>query len=202
MSSIDPGVKFARSRIGNRQTDTLIGLAKGIISDGVVTQEEAEFLLTWLANNHYVDNIMVDDLLDRVAVMLSDGILDRDEQADLLQTLSDLVGNPGGTGELLRTSTLPLDDPQPRVWFPERLFLFTGTCAYGTRQRCQEFVTERGGLLAKSVTRLLDYLVVGDYVTKSWIHESYGLKIKDAMEMRQERGQPAIISEATLGFQV
>ena len=54
----------------------------------------------------------------------------------------------GGTGELLRTSTLPLDDPQPRVWFPERLFLFTGTCAYGTRQRCQEFVTERGGLLA------------------------------------------------------
>ena len=44
--------------------------------------------------------------------------------------------------------------------------------------------------------RDLDYLVLGSYVTPSWIHESFGRKIEKAMEWRDVRGMSlAIVSE-------
>ncbi len=194
------GLRYAGSRINNRQMDTLIGISKGVIADGVVNQKEAEFLLTWLANNQYTDNVILDVLLERVKAMLSDGFLDKDEQAELFKTLSDFVGDPGTPGEILKSTSLPLDDPQPSVIFQGGSFLFTGTCAYGTRKECQAFIEERGGINAKNVTRKLDYLVIGTYVTKSWMHESYGRKIETAVEYREMHGQPAIVSEDSLGM--
>ena len=194
------GIKYAPSRINNRQMSTLVGLAKGVIADGVVDQQEAEMLLNWLANNRFTKNIMVDKLVDRIEVMLSDGLLDGEEQEELLQLLSDFAGEPGAVGELLKSASLPLDDPQPTVVVPKRAFLFTGTCAYGSRRECQAFIQERGGVNINSVTRALDYLVIGTYVTKSWIHESHGRKIEKAMELRAAHGKPAIISEETLGL--
>ena len=133
------GLQYAGSRINNRQIDTLTGIAKGIIADGVVDQAEAEFLLSWLANNRYTDNPMVATLLERVNTMLSDGLLDADEQGELLYLLSQFTGDPGAMGELLKATTLPLDDPSPEVVFRGRSFLFTGTCAYGARRKCQDF---------------------------------------------------------------
>ena len=202
------GLQFDASRINNRQMDTLIGLAKGIVSDGAVTQDEAEFLLTWLANNRFTDNVVVSTLLERIGAMLSDGFLDGEEREELLQVLTDFAGNPGSVGEALKTSSLPLDDPPPTVTIPGHRFLFTGTCAYGTRKECQEFVREQGGrpaakgagLNAKNVTKSLDYLVVGTYVTSSWMYESWGRKIEKAMEYRAEHGKPAIVSEETVGL--
>ena len=194
------GLNYASSRLNNRQIDTLIGMAKGVISDGVVTQGEAEFLLSWLANNRFTDNLIIDGLLDRIATMLSDGLLDGDEQAELFRVLSGFAGDPGTMGELLNSTSLPLDDPQPKVIFPGRSFLFTGTCAYGTRKQCQAFIDQQGEINAQNVTRKLDYLVIGTYVTKSWIHETYGLKIEKAMEYREQHRRPAIISEGTLGL--
>ncbi len=35
-----------------------------------------------------------------------------------------------------------------------------------------------------SVSKSLDYLVIGTYVTDSWMHESYGRKIEKAMNYR------------------
>ena len=178
------GLKYAKSRISNRQVDTLIGLAKGIIADGVVTQEEAELLLTWLANNRFTDNPLLGPLLDRIADMLSDDHLDGEEQEELLGLLIEFAGDPGSMGELLKSTTLPLDDPRPDVHIPGRNFLFTGTCAYGTRKVCESFIREQGGDVAKGVTKKLDYLVIGTYVTQSWMHESYGRKIEKAIEYR------------------
>ena len=43
--------------------------------------------------------------------------------------------------------------------------MFTGTCVFGTRKQCQTAVEELGGLNAKGVTKKLDYLVLGAYVT-------------------------------------
>ena len=196
------GLKYASARVNNRQIDTLIGLAKGIIADGVVSQTEAEMLMSWLANNRYTENIMVDTLLRRIHVMLSDNLLDVDEQAELLQLLSEFAGDPGSMGEFLKSAGIPLDDPQPEVVFPRRTFLFTGTCAYGTRKECQAFIDEWDGINIKNVTRKLDYLVIGTYVSKTWMHESFGRKIEKAMEYRELYRKPAIVSEASLGFPI
>jgi len=41
----------------------------------------------------------------------------------------------------------------------------------------------------------LDYLVLGTYVTDSWIHENYGRKIEKAMQYQGEGRQLSIITE-------
>ena len=196
--TFDPFVKFRQPQIAERQIDTLIGLCKGVVADGVVNQGEAEFLRDWLAANEITvrSNPVTFALLERIDGMLRDDHLDAEESAELLHALRTFTGETPGRGEFIPSSGLPLDDPAPRVMFEGRSFMCTGTFAFGTREQCKQQIAERGGTNAKSVRRDLDYLVLGSYVTPSWIHESFGRKIEKAMEWRDERGMSlAIVSE-------
>lgn len=188
--------RFNRKNIQDRQIDTLIGLSKGLTADGKVEQGEAEFLLSWLVQNRQAtDNPIILNLLEKVDSMLEDGVLDAEESSELLGILQSISGEMTELGELSKTSTLPINQPMPSITFEGSLFLFTGTCAFGTRKQCQEAVESIGGINAKSVTKTLNYLVLGTYVTDSWAHESFGRKIEKAMGYR-ERGIPlAIITE-------
>lgn len=190
---------MGRDRIATRQIDTLIGMAKVITLDGIVDQKEAEFLQDWLVANHAVlDNPVIGILMDRVSAMLQDDVLDADEAKELLATLRAFTGEaPEATGELLRSSTLPCDEPPPAVTIEGRILCFTGTCATGTRRDCQNIVRNLGGEIVNSVTRRLDFLVLGAYVTDSWAHESFGRKIEKAVEYRDIKGTGlAIVSES------
>ena len=195
---MDQFTKFRRHDVGERQIDTLVGLCKGIAADGIVNQQEAEFLQSWLVANQFVinDNPIVGCLLDRIAAMLEDGVLDGDESDELLITLRQFIGEESEIGELLKTTSLPVNQPQPPVIFREKIFLFTGTCATGNRKECRTIVESLGGINASNVTRQLDYLVIGFYVTESWKHETFGNKILQAMKYRAKYGAPAIVSES------
>jgi NAD-dependent DNA ligase len=193
---VDIFTKFNRKDIQDRQIDTLIGLSKGLVADGKVDQSEAEFLQTWLIQNSQAsDNPIILNLLAKVDAMLADGILDTEESLELLSLLHRFTGEPSIVGELAKASTLPVDDPVPNVTFEGKLFLFTGTCAFGTRKQCQEAVELLGGINAKGVTKRLDYLILGTYVTDSWVHESYGRKIEKAMNYRSAGVPLSIITE-------
>lgn len=190
---MDLFTKFNRKNIQDRQIDTLIGLSKGLVADGKVDQGEAEFLLSWLIQNRQAsDNPIIINLLDKVGSMLEDGILDPEESSELLGLLRALSGDSGAIGELAKTTSLPIDDPLPPIDFRNMSFLFTGTCAFGTRRQCQEVIESLGGVNAKSVNKSLNYLVLGTYVTDSWAHETFGRKIEKAMEYR-ENGVPLVI---------
>ncbi len=185
--------RFNRKSIDDRQIDTLIGISKGLVADGKVDQAEAEFLLSWLIQSRQTtDNPVIVNLLDKVDSMLEDGILDSEESEELLSLLHKITGEPSEIGELAKTTSLPVNDPIPQIIFNDMSFLFTGTCAYGTRKQCQAAVESLGGINANSVTKKLNYLVLGTYVTDSWAHESYGRKIEKAMEYR-DNGIPLII---------
>ena len=188
--------KFNRKSIDDRQIDTLIGLSKGLLADGKVDQSEAEFLHSWLIQSRQTsDNPVIVNLLSRVDVMLEDGVLDAEESAELLSLLHTLAGEPSEVGELAKPTSLPISNPVPPITFKDNHFLFTGTCVYGTRRDCNSAIEQLGGINAKSVNKKLNYLVLGTYVTDSWIHESYGRKIEKAMQYRDEGVPISIITE-------
>ncbi|MCW8874978.1 MAG: BRCT domain-containing protein [Gammaproteobacteria bacterium] len=188
--------RFNRKSIDDRQIDTLIGLSKGLLADGKVDQCEAEYLYTWLIQSRQTtDNPVIINLLNRVDVMLKDGVLDQEESAELLSLLHKLTGEKSEVGELAKATSLPVNEPSPTIIFQDNQFLFTGTCVYGTRKDCQAAIERLGGINAKSVTKKLNYLVLGTYVTDSWIHESYGRKIEKAMQYRDEGVPITIITE-------
>ncbi|MGH8273630.1 MAG: BRCT domain-containing protein [Gammaproteobacteria bacterium] len=193
---MDVFTRLNRRDIQNRQVDTLIGLCKGITADKIVNQAEAEFLLTWLIQSQQAsDNPIIANLLEKVSAMLEDGVLDADESKELLSVLGKITGNTSVVGELAKTSTLPLNDPMPSITFRDRSFLFTGTCAFGTRKQCHDATESLGGRCVGGVSKSLDFLVLGIYVTDSWAHENFGRKIEKAVEYRNNGIPIAIITE-------
>ena len=193
---MDLFTRFNRKRIDDRQIDTLIGISKGLVADGKVDQAESEFLLSWLIQSRQTtDNPVVINLLNKVDDMLEDGVLDEDESKELFNLLHKISGEPSEIGELAKTTSLPINNPLPSISFDGMSFLFTGTCAFGTRKQCQTATELIGGINAKRVTKKLDYLVLGTYVTDSWAHESYGRKIEKAMQYRDDGAPLVIITE-------
>ena len=186
-----------KKRLEDRQMDTLVGLSKGIIADGVVNQKEAKFLLNWLQTSKVgeTENPYINALVERISEMLDDGLLDNEEAEELFEALKTFTGEIPEESEVMKPS-LPLSDPPPQVVFENRIFVFTGTFIYGPRARCKEAVESKKGETSSSLTQKVDYLVIGSYVTSSWKHESYGNKIEKAIRYREKHGsRPAIICE-------
>ena len=148
--TFDPFVKFRQPEIAERQIDTLIGLCKGVVADGVVNQVEAEVLRNWLAANEITvrSNPVTYALLERVDGMLRDDHLDAEESAELLHALRTFTGETPARGEFIPSTDLPLDSPAPRIMFEGRSFMCTGTFAFGTREQCKQQITDRGGMLS------------------------------------------------------
>lgn len=189
--------KLNRKHIDDRQIDTLIGLAKGLTADGVVNQAEAEFLQSWLVQARSAsDNPIIANLMERVSDYLSDGELDSSESEELRETLGKICGASSEIGELAKTSLLPIDDPLPTLHLPGAKVLFTGTFAYGSRAECKKLLEEHGGAFSSGVTKNLDYLVLGTYVTDSWAHESFGRKIEKAVDYRNRGSSISIVPES------
>jgi NAD-dependent DNA ligase len=193
---VDIFTKFNRKSIDDRQVDTLIGLSKGLLADGKIDPSEADVLRNWLAQNRRVSNHpVIVHLYDRVSAMLSDNVLDQDESQELLSTLRQIAGETADLGEIAKSASLPICKPAPMVSFPGQAFLFTGTCVFGTRKECQAATEKLGGNCASGVTKSLNYLVLGTYVTDSWAHETFGRKIEKAMSYRNEGIPLSIITE-------
>ena len=193
---MDIFTRFNRENIQDRQVDTLIGLSKGVLANGEVDLKEAEYLYGWLIQNALAtDNPVIHNLLEKVDAMLADSVLDATESTELLNILQKISADPSAVGELAKSTTLPINNPPPNIVFKGKRFLFTGTCAFGTRQQCHEATQSLGGVIAMSVTKSLDYLVIGTYVTDSWMHESYGRKIEKAMNYRAAGAPINIVTE-------
>ncbi|MBU2987047.1 BRCT domain-containing protein [Saccharophagus degradans] len=192
---MDIFTRFNRNKIADRQLDTLIGLSKGIAADGNVNQAEAEFLQSWLVQNGQSEHPVILNLLTKVSEALADGVLDEEESRELLTILRTISGESSEIGEVAKTSSLPLCSPAPKLDFAGKSYLFTGTCAYGNRKQCQAAIEALGGVVASSVTKKLDVLVLGTYVTESWAHETFGRKIEKAMAYRESGLPIAIVSE-------
>lgn len=182
-------------RLKVRQVDELIGIAKGITADGVVTNQELEYLVRWLvANREITNDPIVAALYQQIQTMVSDGVFTEEERGDLLDLLRDFGSHPMEMGELMKSTAIPFANPLPALMFSGKRYCFTGTFTYGKRDACESAVVERGSLVG-SLTKATDVLVVGQYATESWLHSAYGLKILKAKGMQDKGHHISIVPE-------
>jgi len=182
-------------RIASRQIDELIGIARGLVADDHINQGEVEFLQKWLVANSIIsDQPVVKVLYQRVNQMLADGIVDDDEKAELLHTLNHFSRRDFELGEVLKATSLPLNEPAPVLTFVGQRYCFTGTFNFGCRKECEQAVTKLGAETG-SLTQKTNILVVGIYATESWKHSSFGNKIMKACDWRDEGIPISIVSE-------
>ena len=185
---------LGRPRIASRQIDELIGIARALTADELVTEPEVQMLKSWLAVSHGISHEpLLRDLARRIDEILADGRADPEECGDLLSLLKGLC-SPSSDGELMKSASLPLTVPAPQLAFPGRRYCFTGTFHFGQRKACEGAVAELGAS-AGSLTQKTDYLVVGVYATESWKHSAFGTKILRAAEWRDKGISIAIVGE-------
>lgn len=189
--------RFNAGRLAERAIDELIGLCRGLVADGVLTQSEAEFLRNWLDESRGAREAWPRDILfARVSEMLSDGVLDEGEQAELMGTLRDLTGETESSlGAPAHPAEVALTRPPPAVEFEDRRFYFTGRFIHGTRRECEVAVRAMGGIVVSGVSGRLDYLVIGSLPSEEWMHASFGRKIEKAIELNRGKATIALVSE-------
>ncbi|MEX0943895.1 MAG: BRCT domain-containing protein [Pseudomonadales bacterium] len=183
-------------RIQDRLIDELIGICRGVIADGLVDEREAIFIGQWIeAHRDIAECWPVNILYARLTEMLKDGVLSAHEQLDLLETLREITGESGVFIEADRSTSLPLDRPQPVVVFKDRTFCLTGRFAFGSNLECEETIAELGGSVVSTLGKDTDYLVIGELCSPDWAHTTFGRMIERAVELRDQGLAIAIISE-------
>lgn len=134
---------FNQARSDRRTTDVMVGVVIGIIGDGVASQAEAEFLLTWLQINlPHMDDPVVNLLHDRLSNMLANGSLDPAESVELMTLLEQFAGIDLDTAKpkvATVSNQLPLNHPAPELEFSGKTFLFTGVMAFGHVRRVRSW---------------------------------------------------------------
>lgn len=202
-SALDPhgqpyNVFFNQARRTERDLSEMLGLAKGMLADGIVNQDEASYLHDWGARHpEALGQWPLNLIFSRLKQHFADGRIDDDERQELKELLAHLIG---GTASILlgfdAATTLPLDAPPPLIcWGPDEVYVFTGRFAYGTRKHCHLEVTQRGGSCEENVTRRTTFLVIGTFGSRDWQHSSFGQKIRRAVELRNAGFAVRIVGE-------
>lgn len=198
MTDLEKIAGATHARLLARATDQLLGICSGISADGQLHDTEIQFLSTWLAENKQVSATYPGRLIaERVSDVLADGVITASERTDLLETLKAITGHDffsTGSAAAEPASIIPYDD-EPHIIYPGMAFCFTGRFLYGTRAKCERTILALGGTAVDSVSRKLDYLIVGSLIEPTWRHTSYGRKILRAIELIDEGHGIAVINE-------
>jgi hypothetical protein len=190
-------LRFNRARRAERDLSELLGLAKGLLADGIVTEPEADLVREWVAGHpDAVEQWPVNVLHARLQRMYEDGHVDELERRDLAELLSALVGGRAGiiVGEDAATE-LPVDLPPPPLVWSGSVFVFTGKFVFGPRSACERQIERLGGMCERSITRRTSYLVIGTFGSRDWVHTSFGRKIEKAVAYRDAGERIAIVDE-------
>jgi NAD-dependent DNA ligase len=190
-------IAFRSEAVVDRQIDELLGIVKGVVSDGKVNQDEAVFLLRWLENNRQASHLWPAKVIyPRLYRALEDDYLDGSEEQEILELLNRVVG---GTrlidNEASLSTSLPFTQPAPEIVFAHEYFCFTGKFFSGTRKWCQRETEARGGSITKGVVRELDYLVIGEIGSRDWKHSTHGRKIEKAVRKNEGGAHINIVGE-------
>ncbi|MBI9080257.1 MAG: hypothetical protein JEY79_11030 [Pseudodesulfovibrio sp.] len=187
---------FNAQRIADRETDELIGLCHGMLSDRRINQEEADFLHEWLISKKAARAQWPGNVIHaRVCEYLDDGVLDADEKIELFEFIAK-VSNHSDTPLPVPTSTsLPFDLPMPDLLFDGTDFCLTGKFAYGTRKDCELLVRSLGGDLCSTPVKRGCTVVIGYLGSRDWIHSTHGRKIEAAIDYRDAGHPISIVSE-------
>jgi NAD-dependent DNA ligase len=202
MTELDPhgqprNLRFNRARRAERDICELLGLARGLLADGVVTADEADLLHQWVSRHpDALDHFAVRAVHKRLAAHLKDGIIDEEERADLKALLDSLVGGElSAVCDADAATSVPLDQPPPIIKWTGQVYVFTGKFAWGTRRDCEREVESRGGSCESNITKRTGFLVIGTFASRDWVHTTFGRKIEKAVSYRDGGALLRIVAE-------
>lgn len=172
-----------------------------ISCDRRITERELKGLSDWLnQHTHLTTCWPYDEVSSLVTSVLSDQLIDADEHDLLLNFFGEFVSlldNKTIVTPLIKDSDsiIGLCAVCPEVKFTSNTFCFTGSSSKFTRHEFHELVKQYGGKVSKSLTKEVDYLVIGSDGNPCWAYACYGRKVEKAVVMRKKGHSIMIIHE-------
>jgi NAD-dependent DNA ligase len=172
----------------------LHALMAGIAADGIITLDELNGLSDWLADHEHLRRCWPYDEIDSlITIILADQMIDAKEHALLMHFFSEFADlKPSGYQEDIEHPAIQgLCAAAPSIRFDNSIFCFTGQASV-ERDELEIAVIDRGGKVSKSITRSVNYLVIGAEGNPCWAYACYGRKVEQAVKLRKQ-GFPLVL---------
>lgn len=180
--------------------EELIGFLTGTASDGVLNDQEIKGISSWLERNEAVREVWpASVIVQRLAVILEDGIITDEEREDLLATVRQVTGtDTDESGLSYEASTEVWEDSVDDLTLSGSMFCLTGDFVSGDRESVDTMLRCLGAETNSSVNKGVNYLVIGTLASRDWLYTSHGRKIEKALLLKRAGSDIKIITERTL----
>lgn len=185
---------------GVGQKDELLGFLAGVASDGVLNDQEVEALSVWLGRNESIRNTWpASVVVNRLNMILEDGIITEEERQDLMLTVNQITGHIVDEETIgYEFSTEVWEDSIDDLMVAGSTFCLTGDFVSGDRDAVDTMLRCLNAKTSSSVNNLVDYLVIGTLASRNWLYTSHGRKIEKALHIKRQGGGIKTITERTL----
>lgn len=172
-----------------------------ILADGVITEAELTGLSTWLTEHDHLQRCWpYDEIHSLVVSVMADKKIDEREQKMLRSFFSEFIAVLDD-----RTITAPpvmidgdivgLCAVCPDITLEGSMFCFTGASSRYTRKQLADVVQQAGGEFVDTVSKKVNYLIIGADGNPCWAYACYGRKVEKAVKMRKEGSRILIVHE-------
>jgi NAD-dependent DNA ligase len=177
----------------------LHGLMGGIVADGVVTETELRGLADWLYDREHlktcwpyeeVESIVTTVLRDKTILTSAHDLL-----VNFLSEFTAVSENSGRATPHKALSTTAVCAVCPEMVFEGKVFSFTGASSKYSRNEFEDIVETLGGTVARSVSKKLDYLIIGADGNPCWAYACYGRKVELAVALRKAGARILLVHE-------
>lgn len=185
---------------GVGQKDELLGFLAGVASDGVLNDQEIGALSEWLNRNESIRNTWpASVVVNRLNMILEDGIITEEERQDLMLTVNQITGHVVDEETVgYEFSTEVWEDTVDDLEVAGSTFCLTGDFVSGDRDAVDTMLRCLDATTSTSVNNLVDYLVIGTLASRNWLYTSHGRKIEKALHIKRQGGRIKTITERTL----
>lgn len=182
----------------------LQGILHGIMADDEITENEIRNLKAWLENNtHLTMSYPYDEIYSLIVAVLSDGVLDEEEIKMLKVFFTDFID----TRNSYNINSFEIEKLKkeihidgicamcPDVVISGNTFCFTGKSLKATRSEIESAIVELGGNFIDSVSKNINYLIIGNDANPCWVFSCYGRKVEKAIDLRKKGCKIVIVNE-------
>lgn len=178
----------------------LHAILAAVASDGEITVEELRGLSSWLSDHEHLKHCWpYDEIESLILSVLKDKMIDQNEHKFLLQFFSEFVAvmdnktivNPIVHENSLITGVCAVC---PEINF-DGVFCVTGTSNRYSRNELAGLIQNMGGTFTNSISKNVNYLIVGADGNPSWAYACYGRKVERAVELRKQGHKVVIVHE-------
>lgn len=164
----------------------LHGLLAAVGADGIITESELNGISEWLDNHNHLKKCWpYDEVQSLITSVMADGKIDAEEHKTLMRFFGEFVSmmdNKTIVNPAIKenSNVMGLCAVNPEIDF-NGLFCLTGASAKYSRSEFKKVIAEKGGSTTDSVTKNVNYLVVGAEGNPNWAFACYGRKVETAV---------------------